>query len=411
MGQTVVEKIISSHTGRPVEPDEIVVTRVDGAMASDSTAPLAIKAFQTMGGKKVWDPERCVLVIDHAAPAPNSRVANLHLLMRAFAKEQGCRIFESGQGICHQVMVENNLVKPGEIIIGADSHTCTYGALGAMGTGMGSSDLAGVWLTGKTWLRVPKSQRAIFEGKVSPGVQSKDLILAVLAETGIAGATYQSLELGGPALTGLSLAARMTMANMVIEAGAKTGFVHPDGLELAQSSPLARPDFDAAYELTITLDAGRISPMVSKPHSPDQGVAVEQVAGQTVQYAFIGTCVNGRLEDLQSAAHILKDARVHPETRLIIGPASQKVYLDAVKDGTVETLVKAGAVFIPPGCGPCVGTHNGVPGDAEVVISAANRNFVGRMGNPRASVYLASSATVAASARAGEITDPRQYLD
>jgi 3-isopropylmalate/(R)-2-methylmalate dehydratase large subunit len=411
MGQTIVEKIMSAHAGRAVTPGEIVVVPVDGAMASDTTGPLAIKAFQAMGGEKVWNPQRCVLVIDHAAPAPNSGIANLHNLVREFAKEQGCRFFEVGQGICHQVIVENSLARPGEIIIGADSHTCTYGAVGALGAGMGSTDLAGVWLTGKTWLRVPKSQLVEFTGKIAPGVQGKDLILAVLAKIGIAGATYQSLELGGAALRELSLDSRMSMANMAIEAGAKTGFVHPEGLDLALSSPLTKPDPDAVYGHSLSIEAGGIGPMVSRPHSPDLGAPVEEFAGKAVQYCFIGTCVNGRLEDLRSAASILQGAKVHPETRLIVGPASQRVYLDAVADGSVQTLLKAGAIFIPPGCGPCVGTHNGVPGDGEVVISAANRNFVGRMGNPEASVYLASAATVAASARAGEISDPRQFLD
>jgi 3-isopropylmalate/(R)-2-methylmalate dehydratase large subunit len=410
MGQTIVEKIISSHAGRRVKPHEIVVAPVDGVMASDSTAPLAIKAFEAMGGKAVRNPSRCVLVIDHAAPAPNSRIANLHCLMREFARQQGCLLVESGEGICHQVMVERELARPGEIIIGADSHTCTYGAIGALGIGMGSTDLAAVWLTGKTWLRVPLSQKVVFEGRAPSGVQGKDLILSVLARTGIAGATYQSLEFGGPGIAGLSLANRLTLANMAIEAGAKAGFVHPEGLSLADSSKMVRPDPDAEYSQTMVLDSEKITPMISRPHSPDQAVPVEQAQGQPVQYAFIGTCVNGRLEDLQVAAQILKQAKVHSETRLVIGPASRQVFLDAVQDGTVAVLTRAGATFIPPGCGPCVGTHNGVPGDGEVVISSGNRNFVGRMGNPTASVYLASAATVAASARSGKIADPRQYL-
>lgn len=410
MGQTIIEKIISRHAGRRVEPDEIVVVPVDGSMASDSTAPLAIKAFEAMGGSSVRNPERCVLVIDHAAPAPNSRIANLHSLMRRFAGEQGCVLIEAGQGICHQVMIEEGLVRPGEIIIGADSHTCTYGALGALGTGMGSTDLAGVWLTGKIWLRVPRSSRVVFEGEPSSGVQGKDLILAALARIGIAGATYQSLEFSGPALTGLSLADRLTMANMVIEAGGKAGFVAPDGLDPELADRMDRPDRGAAYEFTTVLDASRIGPQVSPPHSPDQAVPVDELEGQKVHYAFLGTCSNGRWEDLRIAARILRGATIASGTRLIIAPASRRTFLEALADGTVETLTRAGATFIPPGCGPCVGTHNGVPADGEVVISSGNRNFVGRMGNPKASVYLASAATVAASARAGRITDPRHYV-
>ncbi|MEJ2478177.1 MAG: aconitase family protein [Desulfobacterales bacterium] len=280
--------------------------------------------------------------------------------MRDFARRQGCQLVEAGEGICHQVLVEKRFVRPNQIIIGADSHTCTYGALGTMGVGMGSTDLAGVWLTGKTWLKVPRTKRIVIDGKIPSGVQGKDIILAVLGCIGIAGATYKSLEFSGTATAALHLADRMTMANMAIEAG------------------LASP--------------------------------VEEEEGRPVQVAFLGTCVNGRLDDLRTAARILKGTTVHPDVRLIVSPASRRVFLDAVKDGTVKTLTEAGATFIPPGCGPCVGTHNGVPGDGEVVISSGNRNFLGRMGNPRAVIYLASPATVAASARAGKITDPRQYL-
>lgn len=411
MGQTIVEKIISRHAGQKVEPGEIVVVPVDGAMASDTTAPLAIKAFEAMGGLEVVHPERCVLVIDHAAPAPHSRVANLHVFMRDFARRQGCVLVESGEGICHQVMIERGLVKPGEIIIGADSHTCTYGAIGALGAGMGSTDLAAVWKTGKTWLRVPRTDRVVFEGRVRPGVQGKDLILAVLARTGIAGATYRAMEFCGPAIRGLSLSERLTMANMAIEAGAKTGFVHLDGLDFEVDPELLHPDREARYQQTIVMETDGIGPMVSRPHSPDLAVPVAEEAGRPVHYAFIGTCVNGRLEDLRIAAEVLRGGHVHPDIRLVIGPASRRIFLEAVQDGTVETLTRAGATFISPGCGPCVGSHNGVPGDGEVVISSANRNFVGRMGNPKSSIYLASAATVAASARAGRITDPGQYLE
>lgn len=409
MGRTIVEKIISQHVGRRVEPGEIVIAPVDGAMASDTTAPLAITAFQAMGGQALWNPSRCILVIDHAAPAPNAGIANLHILMREFAREKGCQLVEAGEGVCHQVLVERGFVKPNQIIIGADSHTCTYGAIGVMGIGMGSTDLAAVWLTGKTWLRVPRTSRVIIDGPISPAIQGKDLILAVLGRTGIAGATYQALEFSGSTVAGLGLADRLSMANMAIEAGAKTGFVHPEGLPGAAVEAFS-PDSDANYLWTITLDASKITPMVSRPHSPDLASSVSDEAGRPIQYAFIGTCVNGRLEDLRIAARILKEAKVHPEVRLIVAPASRQVFLKAVQDGTVETLTKAGATFIPPGCGPCVGTHNGAPGDGEVVISSGNRNFLGRMGNPRASIFLASPATVAASARAGKIADPRQFI-
>ena len=410
MGQTIVEKIISNHAGRTVYQNEVVVADVDGAMASDTTGPLAIKAFKAMGGKTVWDPKRLTLVIDHAAPAPNERIANLHVLLREFAHQQKCVLFEAGEGICHQLMIEKHIVRPGQLIAGADSHSTAYGAVGAMGTGVGSTDLAAVLLTGKIWLKVPATIKIDISGKIPEGIQSKDLILHVLGKTGVAGATYQAMEFCGGAVSQLSLASRITMANMMIEAGAKTGFVHPDGLELPYEFTPVFPDPDADYRQTIRINAHEMQPMIGRPHSPDNVVAVSELEGRPVQYAFIGTCVNGRLEDLHMAARILKNVKIHPGLRLIVGPASRQVFLDAVKDGTVEILTEAGATFIPPGCGPCVGTHNGVPGNNEVVISAGNRNFKGRMGNPTADIYLASPATVAASAREGQIADPLKYL-
>ena len=402
MAQTIVEKIISSHAGKTVYEGELVIARVDTAMASDTTAPLTIKAFNSMGGKTVWDPKRCILVIDHAAPAPNERIANLHLMMREFAREQQCELFEAGEGICHQLMIEKNIARPGQIIAGADSHSTSYGAIGALGTGVGSTDLAAVLLTGKIWLKVPGTIKIEIKGHLPEGLQSKDLILAVLRQTGIAGANYQSMEFSGQAISKLSLAGRITLAN--------TGFVHPAGLELPYEFTPVLPDPDAVYRRTINIDAAAIQPMVSRPHSPDDVVSVDELEGRPIDYAFIGTCVNGRLEDLQIAARILKNAGIHPGTRLLIGPASRQVFLDAVKDGTAEILTMAGATFIPPGCGPCVGTHSGVPGDNEVVISAGNRNFKGRMGNPNADIYLASPATVAASAREGRIANPLKYF-
>ena len=410
MAQTIAEKIISEHAGKDVYHDEIAIVAVDGTMASDTTAPLTIRAFESMGGKRVWDPTKCFLVIDHAAPAPNERIANLHVMMREFAQAQKCRLFEAGTGICHQLMVERHIVRPGHLFIGADSHTCTYGAVGALGAGVGSTDLAAVWLTGKIWLKVPQSIKIELNGRLTPGIQGKDIILSVLSKTGISGATYQSMEFCGDTMAGLPLADRMTIANMAIEAGAKTGFVHPAGLDLPYPFEPVLPDPDAVYNRTLALDASEIQPMISRPHSPDAAVSVDEEAEQRVDYAFIGTCVNGRLEDLHAAAAILKNAKVHPDVRLIIGPASRHVFQEALKDGTAEILTKAGATFIAPGCGPCVGTHNGVPGNNEVVISTGNRNFKGRMGNPNAHIYLAAPTTVAASAIEGKIANPLAYL-
>jgi len=410
MGKTIAEKIISKNTGRLVRQGDFVVARVDLAMASDTTAPLCIKAFQSMGAKKVWDPEKCVFVIDHAAPAPNERIANLHCMMREFVREQNCLLFEAGEGICHQLLIENNLVRAGQIVVGADSHSTSYGALGALGTGVGSSELAAVLMTGKIWLKVPRTIKIELHGAMPEGVQSKDLILYLLGQTGIAGATYHAMEFCGETVDEMSLDSRITIANMAIEAGAKTGFVVSAGADLPLGLSPVLPDEDAIYHHSLSIDVSDLQPMVSKPHSPDNAVPVNVVAGQKINYAFIGTCVNGRLEDLHMAARILDAAKVHPETRLVIGPASRRVFLDALQDGTVSTLTRAGAMFIPPGCGPCVGTHNGIPGDNEVVISAGNRNFKGRMGNPTAKVFLASPATVAASAREGKICDPLKFL-
>jgi 3-isopropylmalate/(R)-2-methylmalate dehydratase large subunit len=349
--------------------------------------------------------------MDHGSPAPNERIANLHVMMRDFAREQGCKLYDIGEGICHQLMIENRHVKPGDVFIGADSHTCSYGAIGAFSTGVGATDLAAVWLTGKIWMRVPKTIKVEISGQMAPGVAAKDLILALLDKTGIAGATYQSMELSGDGVSGLTLASRLSMANMFIEAGAKAGFISQAGLELPYPFGKIEPDPDATYVETISIDASKVTPMVSLPPSPAKARPVDEVEGQQIQAAFIGSCVNGRLEDFHVAAEVLKGKKVHPDVRLIMAPASQNVFLEAVKDGTVATLIESGAVFLPAGCGPCVGTHNGVPGDGEVVISTANRNFKGRMGNPNALIYLAAPSTVAASAIEGKIVNPLPYMD
>ena len=275
MGQTIAEKIISNHAGKAVRQDELVVVQVDRALASDATAPLAIKAFEAMGGKFVWDPSKTVLVIDHAAPAPNERIANLHNLIRRFAAEQKCVLYDVGDGICHQLMVENSFVRPGQLIIGADSHTCTYGAVGALGAGVGSTDLAAVLLTGKIWLRVPRTIKVEFNGSLPLGMQGKDLILSVLKKIGIAGATYQAMEFCGSTISELPLSERMSIANMAVEAGAKTAFVHLEGLKLSDDSGVVRPDSDAIYDQVISISTANLSPMISRPHSPDDVLTVD----------------------------------------------------------------------------------------------------------------------------------------
>ena len=406
--QTIAEKILSAHAGYPVYAGELCIVPVDGAMATDTTAPLAIKAFEEMGGEKLAAPDKFHLIIDHAAPAPNERIANLHQLMRNFASSQQCALYDIGSGICHQVMVDHHTVKPGDIFMGADSHTPTYGALNAFACGVGSTDLAAVMLTGKIWLKVPHSIRVILHGHhLQPGVSAKDIALEVVKKLTISGATYQSVEYHGALLHHLTLSDRMVLCNMVAEMGAKTGIVSPEGLQLPYLFNPVFADKEAAYTRVLEIDTAALHPKIAIPHSPDNVHDVSAYVGTPITYGFIGTCTNGRLSDLQAAADILRGHSLAPGVRLVIAPASRQVLLDALQDGTIQTLIAAGAAIINSGCGPCVGTHDGVPGDGEVVISAANRNFQGRMGNPQSKIFLASPATVAASVLTGCISLPK----
>lgn len=406
MKQTISEKIISHHTGKSVKAGDIAIVHVDGVMATDATSPFAIKAFREMGGKKLWDSEKVSLIIDHASPAPNETVGNLHKLMRDFSNEMNCRLYDIGEGICHQLMVEDAHVKPGDLFFGADSHTPTYGALNAFAVGVGSTDLAATMLTGKTWLKVPKSIKLTVNGELQKGVSAKDLVLFLIKELGVEGANYQAVEFTGETIQSMTLASRMVIANMSSEMGAKTGLVDPTGLELWYPFEPTFADKDAEYTRELTFDVSTLRPQIAKPHSPENVVAIDEVKGTKINYAFIGSCTNTRLEDLHAAADVLKGKQLSKGVRLIIAPASKRVFNDALKDGTIEILSTAGATFITSGCGPCVGSHLGVPGDGEVVISSTNRNFQGRMGNPKALVYLGSPAVVAASALAGEIVEP-----
>lgn len=404
MSQTLAERIISAHAGRPVRAGEIAIVDVDAVMATDATAPFAIKAFREMGGAGVWDKNRVFLVIDHAAPAPSERVANLHKMMRDFAREQGIKLYDVGEGICHQLMVENGHVRPGDLFLGADSHTPTYGALGAFAVGVGSTDLAGVLLTGKTWLKVPQSVLFRLEGTLRPGVTAKDVILFLISKMGVEGAVYESVEFTGGAVAGMTLASRMVLANMVAEMGAKAGLVDTTGLALDAPFTPHTVDSAAGYRAAFSYDLSDLPPQIAAPHSPDNVLPLDALLGTRVDAAFIGSCTNSRLEDLRAAAEVLRGRKL--TTRLTIAPASKAVFDAALREGVIQTLTEAGAVFITSGCGPCVGTHLGVPGDGEVIISSTNRNFQGRMGNPRSLIYLASPAVVAAAAVAGEIVDP-----
>ncbi|SDJ26861.1 3-isopropylmalate dehydratase large subunit [Natribacillus halophilus] len=397
MGKTIIEKIIANHSEESVNAGDITIVDVDATMATDTTAPLAIKSFEEMGGEQVQNSDNTVLVIDHASPPPNEQVANLQARMRSFSREQNTHLYDIGEGIGHQIMIDHKHVRPGQIVFGADSHTVTHGALGAFATGVGSTDLAGIWLTGQTWVKVPETIKIEFEGKLQPGVTSKDIILYLVGKLGISGATYQSIEYSGSATNEMSLASRMTLANMSIEMGAKAGFVDTEGLVLKEPFEHIQPDEDAKYSEIHKVNVSELQPQISIPHSPDQVVNASYVENTPIQQGFIGSCTNGRLEDLQAAAKVLDGKKIHPNTRLLIAPASKQVLHDALEDGTFAILTKAGATFLTSGCGPCVGTHMGIPADEENIISSSNRNFMGRMGNSKSNVYLGSPSVVARS--------------
>ncbi len=415
MGKTIAEKILSLKSGRDSRAGDIVIARVDLLMGQDGTTPLAIQAFREMGGGRVWDPARIALVLDHNAPSPSEGVSRLHAGIRKFASEQGIEnLYDVGCGVCHQLMPEEGHVHPGDLAIGADSHTCTYGALNAFATGVGSTDAAAVMRTGCLWFKIPRSAVISAVGNLPDGVYAKDLALEIVGRIGASGATYMALEYRGSAVDAMSVDGRMTLCNMGVEMGAKAAVAECDERTLnflgsSEGAPVC-PDPDAQYDFTLSLDAASLEPRVSRPHRVDDVVPVGRVAGTRVDQAFLGTCTNGRLEDLEVAARILKGSRVSGKVRFIVAPASRRILMKAIERGIFQTLVDAGAVPVTPGCGPCVGTHDGVPGDGDVVISTANRNFKGRMGNSSASIFLASPATVAASALEGRIADPREYL-
>ncbi|HZK18825.1 MAG TPA: 3-isopropylmalate dehydratase large subunit [Clostridia bacterium] len=416
MGKTMIEKILSDHSGVDAYANDIVVAELDFVMGQDGTSPLAIQAYNEMNGKEVFDRQRVAFVIDHSAPSSNEGVSALHKLMRDFVADKKFDLYDIGCGVCHQIVPESGQVGPGSLVIGADSHTCTYGALNAFSTGVGSTDLAGGMISGKMWFRVPETIKFVLEGTLPDGVYAKDLILYLIGEVTADGATYNSVEFTGEAISSLSQEARFTISNMAVEMGAKAGLMEADektfdwlrGYTRREYTPVSADD-NAVYESVKTYDVSGLEPQVAKPHRVDNTADIGEVEGTPVHQAVIGTCTNGRLEDLKIAANILKGKRVNRNVRLIVAPASRKIYLDAIEQGIISALVEAGAAVVTPGCGPCVGTHNGIPAAGENVISTANRNFKGRMGNSEAQIYLASPATVAASAVTGEITDPRKF--
>jgi len=413
VGKTLAEKILTKKSAGEACAGDIVISRVDLAFVQDTTGPLTVRQFQAGKFKELANPEKTVLFFDHAAPSPNRQLSNDHKLLRQFAKDMGCLKYDVGSGVCHQIVAEA-LAKPGDVVVGSDSHTVTAGALGAFATGMGSSDVAIVFALGKTWLRVPESIKINITGKFGASVGAKDLVLYLIGSIGADGATYKALEFGGEGLTNLTMSDRFTVANMAVEAGAKVGLFPTDRITQEYLKAQGREkdfqpleaDKDAIYEKTIDIDLGAIEPMVAKPHQVDNVARARELKGTKIEQVFIGTCTNGRREDLAIAAGILKGKKRHPDTRLIVAPASPKVLLEAIGAGYIKTLLEAGAIILPPGCGACLGLHQGVLADGESCLSTANRNFKGRMGNPEAFIYLSSPATAAASAIAGEITDP-----
>lgn len=417
MGKTISEKIFSAHAGRDVSAGEIVIIEPDSVMAQDGTAPLAIRAFREMGGTVPKYPERISFVIDHNAPSPSRAVSNLHGTMRNFAKGNNIMLYEIGEGVCHQIMVEAGRAFPGGLVIGADSHTCTYGALNCFSTGVGSTDLAAAMLSGELWFLCPETLRVRFQGRIGECVYPKDLALAMILEIGADGASYLALEIVGEAIDGIDIDGRLTISNMAVEVGAKTGLMLADAKTLdflkgrtdRNFEPVS-PDDDARYVGEVLIDCSKISPMVACPHKVDNVVPVEEIDNIKISQGLIGTCTNGRLSDMMVAAALLKGRKIASGVRLIIAPASREVFSLALRQGLIDIFVDAGACIVPPGCASCVGTHQGIPDDGENVISTANRNFKGRMGNPEAFIYLASPATVAASCLTGRITDPREFL-
>jgi 3-isopropylmalate/(R)-2-methylmalate dehydratase large subunit len=415
MGQTFAEKILARKSGRDhVAPGEILEITPDVALSHDNTAAI-IGIFHKMGGKRVYAPGMHAIFLDHAAPAPTTKHAENHRVIREFVGDQGIEnFFDVGRGICHQVLVEEGLALPGEVVLGSDSHTLHAGVMGAFAAGIGRSEMASIWAVGGLWLRVPESLRITVSGQLQPGVTAKDLALQVIGDLRADGALYMSVEWHGEAIAAMGLAERAVLPNMMAEMGAKNSYVPPDRTTLEYLDGRARrafepiyPDEDADYAQVTEYNAGAIEPMIACPHTVDNVRPLHKVAGTHIDQAFLGTCTNGRFEDLRAAAEVIKGRHIARGTRMIVIPASSKVYTEALRAGLIETFLDAGAMVESPGCGPCMGNHMGVPAVGEVTISTANRNFQGRMGTKDSQTYLANPAVVAASAVAGEIVHPK----
>ena len=417
MGMTLAEKILAHGAGRErVKPDEIVIARVDLAMSHEN-ADLVRKSFLEIGVSRVWDPSKIVIIFDHRIPAESEKTAATHKAVREFVADQAIESFyDVGRGgICHQVLPENGHVRPGMILVGTDSHTTTHGAFGAFATGIGATEMAGVWAEGSLWFKVPSTLRIEVTGEFRKWISAKDLILYIIGKLGAAGADYRAVEFDGPAIRRMTVASRMVLANLSMEMGAKVAFTPVDEVLLDYLRPrvsgplkMIGPDADAQYERVICVDAGKDirEPQIACPHAVDSVQPLSALGEVPVHQAVLGSCTNGRLEDLAVAAEVVAGRMVHPRTRLIVIPASQQILREAMRLGYLEALVAAGAIINPPGCGPCVGVHQGILASGEVCVSSTNRNFLGRMGSKDSGVYLASPAVVAASAIAGHLVHP-----
>lgn len=416
---TLAEAILAAHAGRSkVSAGELVNVKVDLILANDITGPLSIQEFERIGVGKLFDPSKIVLVPDHFVPNKDIKAAEQAAIVRRFVKEHGTRYYEVGRmGIEHVLLPEQGLVLPGDLVIGADSHTCTYGALGAFATGMGSTDIAAAMAMGEIWMKVPPTIKFVYRGSLKPWVGGKDLILHTIGDIGVDGALYAAMEFTGEAVSDLSMDGRFTMANMAIEAGAKAGLFEVDDKTIEYVSRRAsrpytiyRSDKDAHYEKVIEYDCSQIEPLVACPHLPSNVKPARELSGVSIDQSVIGSCTNGRLEDLRIAARILKSQQVHPYVRCIVIPGTQEVYRQALREGLVETFIEAGAVVSTPTCGPCLGGYMGILAAGERAISTTNRNFIGRMGSPQSEVYLSGPAIAAASAVLGRIGTPEEVI-
>ena len=412
MGLTLAEKIISEHAGKEVHAGELVIANVDVCAVQDGTGPLTVQEFKKLGKDKLNNPERTILFIDHASPSPKKELSNMHTTLREFSKEYGAILSEVGSGVCHQRLIET-YVNPCEILVGADSHTCTSGALCAFATGMGSTDIAVAMALGKTWLKVPSTFKIVVTGEFNEGICSKDLMLHLIGMIGADGATYRALEFCGDTIENMEMAERFTLANMAVEAGAKVGLFVADEKTKKYLKERGRedkfrcikPDEDANYERVIHINAKDIKHTVSCPHTVDNTKTIDELDEIKVDQVYVGTCTNGRIEDMRTVAKILNGKKVNENVRMLICPASKDIYLQALEEGLIKIFIDANATILPPGCGPCVGVHAGILADGEVCLTTQNRNFQGRMGNTNGFIYLSSPYVAAYSALRGYISN------